>query len=182
MAIQYQKCKYQSPTRIAAQICTCAALRQLVKPIIECVRPPCCTTDSAVEESIVLDTMDIHTRLTRFIALHRRIKSDFRKMPPRGVASDTRPPLRYLPARHRLTPKRGFFSFFFLFVPDYDVKKEGLASSEAVGLLPLLNSSRRLPSTCCTLRNVRGRTAVAMVPSFLHNPENETPVSYQYVS
>lgn len=41
--------------------CGCACLRRFVKPVIECVRPPCCSRDSAVESFIVSGTIDTNT-------------------------------------------------------------------------------------------------------------------------
>ena len=40
----------------------CTLLRQLAKPIIECVRPPRCSTDGAVEGFVVSGTIDIYRR------------------------------------------------------------------------------------------------------------------------
>lgn len=42
-------------------LCVCVWLRQLVKPVIECVRPPRCSKDSAVDGFIVSGTIDTYT-------------------------------------------------------------------------------------------------------------------------
>ena len=42
-------------------VCVCVWLRQLVKPVIECVRPPRCSRDSAVDGFIVSGTIDTYT-------------------------------------------------------------------------------------------------------------------------
>lgn len=44
-----------------ARACVCVWLRQLVKPVIECVRPLRCSKDSAVDGFIVSGTIDTYT-------------------------------------------------------------------------------------------------------------------------